>query len=350
MQRHNVSKQTARNLFICPSTTKVAEFYQHLLTGITTYEVLAARVLTRIRTACAFRQVDQVRELSSILINIPIREYRLIAQYYLVWCEFRESICSYAILESVIEQTQAYKSKALIWRGTLDVYNGHSDTALHFYAEALKADPTASDCITASRGIALVKALEGFHASALKDLERLLPLLRHAEPMAYYEVINSYAVELMEAGRFEEARNASQIALASPLAGAYPEWRETRAEIELRGYRASRSTVAVKQRSFEADNLMRLPAREPVDSLASGSLPPGLPARVLSFLEGKKKMVKESNGPPDEKKNYKDMTGKDLLLRIMELTGSSDRTDYELYQIVEAIEGVLSKPKAPDKQ
>ena len=44
------------------------------------------------------------------------------------------------------------------------------------------------------------------------------------------------------------------------------------------------------------------------------------------------------------------MTGKDLLLRIMELTAAKDRTDYELYQILGAIEEVLSKPKKPDNQ
>jgi AraC-like DNA-binding protein len=29
------------------------------------------------------------------------------------------------------------------------------------------------------------RSVEGFHASALRDLEGLLPLLRHAEPLAY---------------------------------------------------------------------------------------------------------------------------------------------------------------------
>lgn len=61
-------------------------------------------------------------------------------------------------------------------------------------------------------------------------------------------------------------------------------------------------------------------------------------------------MVKESNGPPEHKKNYQDMDGKELLLKIMELTASSDRTDYELYQILGAIEEALSKPQKPDKQ
>ena len=31
-------------------------------------------------------RVEQVKELAQVLINIPIKEYQLIAQYYLVWC------------------------------------------------------------------------------------------------------------------------------------------------------------------------------------------------------------------------------------------------------------------------
>jgi chromosome condensin MukBEF ATPase and DNA-binding subunit MukB len=39
-------------------------------------------------------------------------------------------------------------------------------------------------------------------------------------------------VELNEVGRFDEAAYASDLAVASPLAYAYPEWVETRQEIE----------------------------------------------------------------------------------------------------------------------
>jgi hypothetical protein len=345
-----MTKPTERNLFICPSTTKVARFYQELVSGITTYEVLAARVLKRIKTACAFRQVEQVRELASILMNVPIRECQVIGQYYVLWCQSRERKYCDELLENIIDQTETYKTKGLLTRAAFAIYKGECEVALRFYIDSFKANPTPSDYIAASRGIALAKSMEGFHVSALRDLERLIPLLRYAEPLTYYDVINSYAVELTEAGRFEEARNASKIPLASPFAHAYPEWRETRVELELRGYRASRSTVAVGPRRSEADNLVRLPA--PEHSLVAEWSLPSQPARVLSFLEGKKKMVKESNGPPDEKKNYKDMDGREMLLKIMELTGSSDRTDYELYQILSAIEEVLSNPKPtePDKE
>lgn len=66
--------------------------------------------------------------------------------------------------------------------------------------------------------------------------------------------MNTLAVERTEAGRLEEARNAPQIALASPFASAYPEWRKTREEIKLKGWRAPRSVVALNQKTREASN------------------------------------------------------------------------------------------------
>jgi tetratricopeptide (TPR) repeat protein len=349
--RQKMSKQTESSLFIFPSFSRVAAFYQRLLNGIKNYEELSIRILRRIETAHAFRQVEQVRELARVLIGIPIRQHQLTAQYYLIWCECREfKYNDEAVLERIIEQSQNCKTRALFSRGAFEWYRGNNEAALYFYLEALKTSPTVSEYVDLSRTIAVVKGTEGFHKSAIRDLENLFPVVRYAEPRVYYDYLNTLAVELGEVGRLKEARSASQIALASPFAGAYPEWRETREEIELRGYRASRSRVAVGQRSSESDNLVRLPA--PEHSLVAEWTLPSQPARVLSFLEGKKKMVKESNGPPDDKKNYKDMDGREMLLKIMEITGAPDRTDYELYQILEAIEEVLSnpKPKEPDKE
>jgi hypothetical protein len=52
--------------------------------------------------------------------------------------------------------------------------------------------------------------------------------MRSSQPHVYYDYMNSFAVELCEVGRLEEAKNVSLIVLASPFAPAYPEWRETR--------------------------------------------------------------------------------------------------------------------------
>lgn len=93
----------------------------------------------------------------------------------------------------------------------------------------------------AIRGMALLNSIEGSHARAVKDIESILPIIKHAPAHTYFDVLNSYAVEVGEVGRKEEARNVSRIVLASPFAPAYPEWKETARDLK----EPSRSFVAV---------------------------------------------------------------------------------------------------------
>jgi tetratricopeptide (TPR) repeat protein len=205
---------------------------------------LGNRIISEIKIARAFRQSDVVRQLSSILINFPVREYQLIGEYYEVWCDYRESKCRTEVLERVIEQSKTYKTKALFSLAAFEGRKGRIETSLRLYSESLKTAPTVSEQIELLRSVAVLKAGEGFHASSLKDLESLLPFIRCSEPLAYYDFLNSYAIELGEVGRIEEAQNVCRITLASPYAFAYPEWSETANEIALRGYK-SRSSVSV---------------------------------------------------------------------------------------------------------
>ncbi|MGA9770163.1 MAG: hypothetical protein WBV94_14070 [Blastocatellia bacterium] len=62
-------------------------------------------------------------------------------------------------------------------------------------------------------------------------MESLVPLIKHASPRLYYDFLNSYAVELGEVGRMDEAENASGLTIASPFAPYYPEWQATFSEI-----------------------------------------------------------------------------------------------------------------------
>lgn len=246
-----MSKQTESSLFIFSSFRQSRGFYQQLLSGIVSYEGLATRIVKQIEAAHAFRQVERVAELARILVNVPIREYQLIGQYYLVWCKCREIQYQPDALERLAEQSRTYKAKALISRAALEVFQAQFERALYFYSEALKANPAISDFIVASRGIATVKSLEGFNASALRDLDELTPLLRYAKPLNYFEVLNSYAVELLANNRLSEAENVSLIAVSSPFGLAYPEWQETLSEI--RAKQKPRSTTAVSLPHAEAE-------------------------------------------------------------------------------------------------
>jgi len=238
-----MSKPTESNLFILSSFKQPRGFYQHLLSGITTYEGLATRILKQIEAAHAFRQVERVRELARILINIPIREYQLTAQYYLVWCKCRELDYHSEILERIIEQSQTCKTRALFSRGAFEWYRGNNEAALYFYSQALGTSSTISEYVDLSRTIAVLKGTEGFHRSAIRDLDNLLPVIKYAEPRVYYDFLNSYAVELIKSNRVSEAHDASLVAVSSPFGRFYPEWQETWSEVRSR--RKRRSTIAI---------------------------------------------------------------------------------------------------------
>ena len=224
-----MSKQTDKSLFIVSS---MSGLYQALLSGIESYKELGNRIIEAIKVAQAFRQVEKVAELSHVLVNIPIKEYQLIAQYYSIWCECQKQNYQSTALEQIIEQTQTYKAQALLTRGSFDMCQCKPESALRFYGEALKSSRNVPDFISISLATAQVKGIEGFSESALKDLENLLPLIKHADARLYNTFLNSYAYELGKAGRKGEARNIIKRVLASPLAIAYPGWHETAQELK----------------------------------------------------------------------------------------------------------------------
>ena len=267
-----MSKQTATNLFILsPLTAKYAGLYQQLFSGIATFEELGNRIISEIRAAYAFRRIEQVRELASLLVNIPVKEYQLIAQYYLIWCNHRESEFQLEALERIIEQSKTYKSQALSSRAAFEGFQGNLEIAMYFYIEALKTARTVSDHIAGTLGVAMIKGIEGFHESALKDMQAVIPIIRHVEPRLYFNFHNSYATELGEVGRKEEARNISRIVLASPFAHAYPEWQETARDLK----EPNRAFISVRQIGPEPVEIEAVEAHHASE--------PEQPARVVSF-------------------------------------------------------------------
>jgi len=330
-----MNKETAKNLFIVSSMPRL---YQHLLSGIAGYEALGNRIVKQIKTAHAFRRVEHVRELAAILSNIPIREYQLIGQYYLMWCKCRESIYKAEALENLIGQTQTYKTQVLSSRAGIEVYQGNLEAALYFYNEALKTSPAVPDYIYMKLGVAQVKGFEGFHQSALNDIENLIPIIRYAEPKPFFETLNSYATELGAVGRFYEARNIMRHVLASPFIQAYPEWQETAQELNP----SRRSMVTIGAMPY---NVLTMPEREPGEQ---PTVQPK-PARVLSFAKGKKKMDKKDK---DEKiqKSIAEMNFKDLGFKLLEIITTNQADEEQMRLIVTFAMSLFSEPvKPPDK-
>jgi tetratricopeptide (TPR) repeat protein len=236
--RHKMRVKTPNNFLIGSSLNLQAGFYHWLVSNVTDLHELGNRLVKAAEVAHAFRQVDRLEEIGLILSNLPIEEHRLIGQCYLGVCAYRKGGGHKGVLNEVVEKSQTYKAKALMTLAAVEASQNNFDSELAHFTKALKFADNLATFIEVSKGIAVVKAKEGYHRQALKDLEGLIPMLRYAKPNVYFDCLNSLAVELGEAGRIQEARNLSGIVVASPFAPRYPEWRETAQELSIKSYRS----------------------------------------------------------------------------------------------------------------
>jgi hypothetical protein len=196
--------------------------------------------------------------------------------------------------------------------------------------------------VTASQNIAVLKSIEGDHKGALSGLEKVFPLVQalgRIEPYKYHHYLNSLSVELIGVGRFEEANNVCKIVLASPFINAYPEWRETAAEAALRGY-----TSRLFFQSIKPQNLLHFPAL-PQDSNPAGSRPKQTeqPARILSYLDWIKKMVKEPNGDQKDENPSPKLSGRQMIMKIVDLATTDDLPDEALQKMVESLTEIVEE-------
>ena len=331
-----MSKHTDTSLLIISSLPRL---YQALLSGIESYKDLGNRIVREIKVAHAFRQLEKVCELSTVLTNIPIKEYQLIGQYYLVWFACREKRYEVESLERIIDQTRTYKAQALITRAAFEGYKGNIDSEAYFYVEALKANPSISQRIDIMKSLAAVKAKEGFHKQSLSDFDNLLSVLKYADPLVYYDCLNSYAVELGEAGRKYEARNVIKHVLESPFIIAYPEWRETSQDLR----EPSKSFVAINISLLKPRNVLAMPTPE-----RDQGEPPawaGQPAPVVSYQGWKERMAKKKkNG----NKPVEQMTDSEMMIEIMNRYTSDKTTSADRRKIYIAVMKALSEPTKPD--
>jgi len=129
--------------------------------------------------------------------------------------------------------------------------------------------------------IAIVRSIHGDHKQALKDIENLFPLvsvIAKRYPPLYYSFLNSLAIELGEVGRIQEAKAVCEIAFKSPFAAVYPEFAQTRDELEAKRTCATPSVVAVSVASLP--KAQPEPQAKPVSPVACC-----WPARKKDFLQ-----------------------------------------------------------------
>ena len=204
------------------------------------------------------RDLDSLEEISRVLTNLPVDAARQIGLYYHALAIKRkgDTVEAQTLFETVADNAPiAYRARAIQGLGANYLGKGQLNEALRFQLEALReaSDKDAHGLQTmlmAHWDIAIVRSFGGDHKGALAHFERFRPLVCHVakrQPFYFYKYHNALAVELSETGRIEEAKACSRIALASPFASAYPEWRETRDEIAAKRTSATPSVVAINR-------------------------------------------------------------------------------------------------------
>jgi tetratricopeptide (TPR) repeat protein len=129
-----------------------------------------------------------------------------------------------------------YQSRAIHALGAIHYEAGQFDEAASLYSEALRADQgrDAVAIVNFRFQASAIENAQGRHEQSLDGLLSLYSIVRVAaqrQPHLWPALHNGIAVELFELGRLEQARKAVSVAVASPLAPAYPEILETAREI-----------------------------------------------------------------------------------------------------------------------
>lgn len=348
-------------------------------------EVLAVRWASIADHGYVTRQFDVVGCAGKLLLNLPVSGQLRSAGHYYQALSLNQGgrgdrARMLSGLETVADRSSArYRAKAMLALGSNFFRVGDFETAHAFYREVMRIvkldrlfDPMIAYGV--SRMIAVMRGTEGDHRGAANDLERMLPLARMAssqQPYAYYDYLNTLAVELTEVGRLGRARRASEIALASPFSQAYPEWFETWNDIASKQRSGSRSIIGVsrfksepasaqqrtprpqliRRHAARRDKLFHFPYQERWGRPpgASAKIEPdldrnsrGSQARVLDFQQWKRREdpspVQLTSLSPEQRM---EMTTGEKLIRLMDLISHDDTDDETIDVILEAVEAIV---------
>jgi len=285
-----MSKTTDSSLFMfSPFARYAAGFYQQLLRSTGSYEAFCNRLILLGEHAHALRQFDKVNEIGLLLSNAPIKRYQAIGYYFLAVAANSvgngDQDEAQKLFELAVDTApDTYKVKSILSLGAVAGNKGDIDSAFHFYQGAFKSEGLGLSGLQAMRGIAVLKAAEGYHKSAIVDLEKTLPIFKFTPRNFYLDYLNSYAVELAEVGRLQEAESVSSLVIASPLARYYPEWQETLSDV--RSKRKRRSTVTISRAAIETE--YEAEALKPVTNvpqfLIEESVPEPRAQTVINFM------------------------------------------------------------------
>jgi len=145
---------------------------------------------------------------------------------------------AYEKLEHAKEAPGGYRDKAILTLSGMKQVDQEPDDSYRLRFELQKSE-SLPIVIESNIGIASLLSAEGRHQKALDQLESIMPLLKEVgmTPL-FYDVLNSYAVELAEIGKLDEASQVITPVLASPYIWSYPNWLETANEIREKSRRS----------------------------------------------------------------------------------------------------------------
>lgn len=341
------------------TTNRMGEFYQQITKGIIkgvytkqAFNILAGRLIDLADHAYQLRQIDTVGEISRLLASLPLpRQYESISNYYrAIHIKKKGNIDEARTLLGRVadEAPLQFRARAIMSLGITFFESGDFQSALSLYSEAghtanylKRLDPITTVGLQAAHSV--LTSLDGNHRGALSQLESMHPLVRliaSEYPFRWYQHLNSLAIELSEVGRIEEAQNICRIVVASPYASAYPEWRETLDDIQLKSYRTSRSVLSLNHRALNIGNIVRLPLPEHDEVAGSQKYHPNpfQHGSVTSLQDWKLKMVKKSNG--DKKDNQEELSDRQMVMKIMEYATELDLPDEVLRQMLDAVKKI----------
>jgi len=200
------------------------------------------------------RDIQSQHEIALLLQSFGY-PFNQVGKYYESIYQYRSGQFEKAreLLECVAESAPTrYRSKALLSLAGVEERIGRFEESLRFRLQLSSCDDPVT-LLEAQYSMAARRGIEGEHRAALRDLERFLPLAhiigKRGHP-ASITFLNSYAVELSESNRTEEAEQVANVIAASPLISRYPEWQETVSEIKSRRKRPSIIAVAFPKREL----------------------------------------------------------------------------------------------------
>ena len=217
---------------------------------------LAHKLLLIAEASYVRRDFQKVKEASELLPAMPLHQAQSAGYWYKAITERREGRIIEAAqrLNHLLTDHRAvprFRARALQTLGTIQYRSGHFEDARQLYIESSRyiSRESSQDVYTFSYSVILhnqVLADEGNTGQALRQLLTIEPIISKINnSLLTATYCNNIAVDLLELGKVKEAALYSRVACQSPLAYAYPEWRETALEIEQRTIQRNIVAVAV---------------------------------------------------------------------------------------------------------